>query len=293
MNLPHPGEEPARKRRVQRHAEPPMPYSQEYTDTAAYPVFHNNPTPPDESDYDTDADTDPDADIDLAPLPRPRRHPLRGYAVLLVFVVLLAVTVPLGASYYSTWKAERAEAARQRELAAEKAKYKLEYRDLIEYYAAQQGIKPALVAAVIYNESRYNPQAVSNMDARGLMQIRKDTGDWIAMRLGETKTYEWDNLFDPDTNIRYGTWFLGYLARTYDGDIVIVAAGYHAGQGRVAEWLQDPRYSRDGTKLDVIPYADTEQYVRRVVAAYEIYTRHYYPPEGTEGTESAAAGGAT
>ena len=75
---------------------------------------------------------------------------------------------------------------------------------------------------------------------------------------------------------------MGYLSRRFDGDIVKMAAGYHAGQGNVDAWLQNPENSSDGYTLERIPTDDTRQYVQRVVNAYEIYTRHYYAPQPTQ-----------
>lgn len=160
----------------------------------------------------------------------------------------------------------------------ERVTYKLEYRDLIEHYSIEQGLDPALVASMIYNESRFNPSAVSRVGARGLMQIMPETGAWLAGKFGEAANYTPDRLFDVNTNLRYGCWYLGYLARTFGGDVVKMAAGYHAGQGRVAEWLKDPAISPDGRTLPVarIPYPDTKQYVERVVKTHAIYRKLYW-----------------
>lgn len=160
----------------------------------------------------------------------------------------------------------------------ERVTYKLEYRDLIEHYSIEQGLDPALVASMIYNESRFNPSAVSRVGARGLMQIMPETGAWLAGKFGEAANYTPDRLFDVNTNLRYGCWYLGYLARTFGGDVVKMAAGYHAGQGRVAEWLKDPAISPDGRALPAerIPYPDTKQYVERVVKTHAIYRKLYW-----------------
>lgn len=216
-----------------------------------------------------------------------RQSPLFWAAAAILLVALLAVTGMVGVREWRAYQVRQAEAERVRLLEEERARYKLLYRDLIDSYAAAQGIPPALVAAVIYNESRFDPEAVSYLGARGLMQIMEDTGSWIAMRLGEESSYSFDSMFVPDTNIRYGTWYLGYLSRLFDGDMVKIAAGYHAGQNAVAGWLKNPEYSADGLRLDKIPYPDTEQYVQRVVNAYEIYMRHYYAPQENLDSEMA------
>lgn len=218
-----------------------------------------------------------------------RQPPLFWVVAGLLLVLFLIVAGVVGVQAWRDAEAERAEAARLQQLAEEKARYRLEYRDLIESYAYERGLDPAFVAAVIYNESRFDPEAVSRVGARGLMQIMEETGQWIAEKLDETDGYTFDRMFTPETNIRFGTWYLAFLAREFDGDIVKMAAGYHAGQGAVRSWLNNPEYSADGVTLDHIPYPDTEQYVQRVVNAYAIYTRHYYTPESTETTEPSAA----
>lgn len=163
----------------------------------------------------------------------------------------------------------------------EEAQYRLLYRDLIEDYAAEQTLDPALVAAVIYNESRFDPGAVSRVGARGLMQIMPDTAEWLAHKLSEEDGYSFERMFDAETNIRFGCWYLGYLSRSFGGDPVKIAASYHAGQNAVSSWLNDPLIAPDGWTLAVqnIPYPDTRQYVERVVKAYAIYQKHYYAPQ--------------
>ena len=208
-----------------------------------------------------------------------KQPPLFWVAAVVLLIGLCTVIAIVGVNRWHEADLARKEARRLRELAAEKAKYKFLYRDIVEKYADQNNIDPALVAAVIYNESRFEPKAESRAGARGLMQIMEETGPWIAEKLGESNAYTFDSLFVPETNIRFGSWYLGYLSSRFGGDIVKVAAGYHAGQNRVSEWLKNKAYSHDGWSLDVIPFQETDQYVKKVVNAYEIYTKHYYAPE--------------
>lgn len=149
----------------------------------------------------------------------------------------------------------------------------VEYEDLIRTYAQKNEIPPAYVAAVIMAESSYRPEAVSSVDAQGLMQILPSTAEWIAGKLDET--YTEGCLFDPETNIRYGCWYLGFLMRRYDGDMRCSSSAYHAGQGTVDKWLADPNYSSDGKTLDVIGYDSTNTYVNRVLRYYEKYEEIY------------------
>ena len=149
----------------------------------------------------------------------------------------------------------------------------VEYVSLISQYAREYDLEPAYLAAVIMAESSYNPQAVSSADARGLMQLLPSTAEWIAGKLDEE--FATENLFDPETNVRYGSWYLHFLMQRYDGDKRCASAAYHAGQGTVDSWLQDARYSQDGETLEVIGYASTDTYVNRVLKFYERYMPIY------------------
>ena len=194
---------------------------------------------------------------------RPRRASRRKRRVFRRFIlwVLLLALAGVGALYGADL--------------LEGARYKLEYRDLIERYSAEQSLDPALVASMIYNESRFNPSAVSRIGARGLMQIMPETGEWLAGKFGEAADYAPDRLFDANTNLRYGCWYLGFLMRRYDGDMRCSSSAYHAGQGTVDKWLADPNYSSDGKTLDVIGYDSTNTYVNRVLRYYEKYEEIY------------------
>ena len=149
------------------------------------------------------------------------------------------------------------------------------YREQIVREAQQYGLRPAFVAAIILNESSYDPSAVSSVGARGLMQLLPDTGRWVAGKLG-IRDYTDDLLFDAETNLHLGVWYLDFLSDRYGGDPVLVACAYHAGHGNVDTWLT--RYSRDGRtlSLDEIPMENTRSYVRKVVDSYAIYLENYY-----------------
>lgn len=153
-----------------------------------------------------------------------------------------------------------------------KQSYPLNYEDSIVKYAKQFDVDPYFIAAVIKTESGFDKDAVSHAGAVGLMQIMPETGEWIAGKLGEE--YRKENLLIPDTNIRYGTWYLQFLEERFNGDLQLVMAAYNAGHNRVAQWLQDPAYS-DGKVLKSIPYEETENYVKKVNRAYEKYKEFY------------------
>lgn len=145
----------------------------------------------------------------------------------------------------------------------------LKYQDMVEKYAKQYQLEESLVYGVIFCESRFNPEAVSSADAVGLMQVTKETGWWAAEQMGLNP--DAIDLTDPDTNIRIGCWYLHWLNEKFDGVRETALAGYNAGHGNVARWLDDEEMSRDGITLDEIPYGETKSYVKRVELAEKIY----------------------
>ena len=151
--------------------------------------------------------------------------------------------------------------------------YPMEYEDLIRKYSADNGLEPAYVASVILAESSYRPDAVSSVNAQGLMQILPDTGEWLSGKFDEE--YVEGCLFDPETNLRYGCWYLGWLMNRYDGSMECASSAYHQGQGTVDKWLENPEYSQDGRTLSVIPSDATQTYVNRILKYYEKYEEIY------------------
>ena len=154
--------------------------------------------------------------------------------------------------------------------------YPMTYEVEIRAGAASNGLDPALPAAVILAESSYQPEAVSEANAQGLMQLLPSTAEWVAGKFGET--YREGSLFEPDTNIKYGCWYLGYLIRRFNGNLTCAIAAYHAGQGTVDGWLSNPEYSPNGATLQAIPSSTTDTYVKRVLKYYEKYKELYTPP---------------
>lgn len=156
---------------------------------------------------------------------------------------------------------------------AKKLAYPLKYEAYITEYAQANALDPYLVCGVIHTESHFDMEAESRVDAIGLMQIMPDTGEWIAKKMS-IKDYSQAKLKDPETNIRMGCWYLKYLMDKFDGDMTLVLAGYNAGPNRVTQWLEDEKYSQDG-KLTDIPYQETEEYVKKVQNAKEMYESYY------------------
>jgi len=152
--------------------------------------------------------------------------------------------------------------------------YPVNYGDYIEKYSKNFGVDPYLVAAIINVESKYDEDARSHKDARGLMQISLVTGEWAFTELN-IDGYTLDKLYEPETNIMVGCWYLNVLQEEFNGDLRLVLAAYNGGSGNVSKWLKDEKYSKDGKTLDRIPYKETEEYVNKVLRYNEIYRKVY------------------
>lgn len=146
-----------------------------------------------------------------------------------------------------------------------RARYPLEYEQLVRANARNRDLDPALVAAVIYAESRFDPNARSSAGAVGLMQLLPDTAAFIARKTGG-EDFVVADLRDPEINVRYGTWLLDYLRDHYGGDVSTALAAYHAGPGNVDEW----RRTDQG-----IGFPETEAYVREVERVRSVYAKAY------------------
>ena len=154
-----------------------------------------------------------------------------------------------------------------------KTLYPLQYEKEVEIGCSKQNLEPALVFAVIKCESGFDPQAVSSVGAKGLMQLMQETFDWLQSKTGESLSE--DALFVPETNIRYGCYLLRILLSEFSGETETAVAAYHAGIGNVNKWLQDARYSTDGATLHRIPFGSTAAYVKRVKKVQRIYAALY------------------
>ena len=147
----------------------------------------------------------------------------------------------------------------------QRALHPLKYEAEIRAAAAEQGLEPALVAGVVYVESRYDPDVESSGRAYGLMQLLPETAAFISGRSGITGDYR-----DPATNIRMGTWYLNYLYGRYDGNQPLVLAAYNSGEGQVDSWLAEGRRIPED-----VPFEETRNYVTNVAEARDTYAELY------------------
>lgn len=149
----------------------------------------------------------------------------------------------------------------------------LKHEDIIRQQSAEKGLDPSLVAAVIYEESRFRDQT-SHAGARGLMQITPDTAKFIAQDSGGTAFTQAD-LATPQVNISYGTYYLRYLLRRYDGNETLAIAAYNAGETNVNRWIEQAGGVDGFDASEDIPFPETRHYVDNVKERKGEYREHY------------------
>ena len=156
----------------------------------------------------------------------------------------------------------------------EEMEYPRRYEEYVTYYADKYELDPLVLYAFIRTESNFNPEAESSAGARGLMQITEITFDWIKSRIAPSETLTFDDLYDPEVNIRFGSYYVAYCLLEY-GDLATAAAAYHSGLGTVGELLANPDYSSDGRTLDEFPYPQMRRYVHKITTSYARYCEIY------------------
>jgi soluble lytic murein transglycosylase len=171
-------------------------------------------------------------------------------------VVALGLVVALAATAFSLEQSKPGWYAQLR--------YPLSYEHVIRGHAENYDLDPALLAAVIYRESKFDADARSSSGAIGLMQLLPDTAKGIAVHTGGQK-FVVEDLYDPEINVRYGSFYLRRLLRKYDDERLALAA-YNAGQANVDRWIEEG---------GEIQFPETQQYVDEVLELRDVYARAY------------------
>ncbi|HEX4673638.1 MAG TPA: lytic transglycosylase domain-containing protein [Solirubrobacteraceae bacterium] len=145
--------------------------------------------------------------------------------------------------------------------------------DVIRQQAAEKHLDPALIAGVIYAETKFDPRP-STAGAQGLMQILPQTAEFLAHKSGAT-TFTVADLGTPQVNIAYGSYYLRFLLDHYGGKTVLALAAYNGGEANVDRWVADARRHGHQMTIRAIPFPETRAYVQRVLHAQRQY-RHTY-----------------
>lgn len=146
-------------------------------------------------------------------------------------------------------------------------KYSIYINNLSEKYSVDK----ILIYSVINIESGFNVNATSSKGAMGLMQIMPATAVFIAEQLN-IQNFNTKNLYNPETNIEFGTFYLNYLSQKFE-NLDAVICSYNAGETIVRRWLTDANYSSDGKTLNKIPYSETANYLKKVKQNYKVYKK--------------------
>ena len=149
------------------------------------------------------------------------------------------------------------------------------YSEIVKKYSLEYGVPERIIYATIKTESSFRSDAVSSSGAMGLMQMMPSTFEWLTSDEHLDEALPKDALFDPEVNIRYGTYYLSYLAKKFDYDWTIVSAAYNAGESRVLDWLESDEYTDDSGNLIKIPIKETRAYVKKINDAIDTYTKLY------------------
>ena len=178
---------------------------------------------------------------------------------LAIFVLIVAIIAHFGMKAYRFIEKEYL--------------YPTKYSEYIENFAEQNKLQKSLVYAVVKCESGFDSGAVSDIGAKGLMQLTDDTYEWVLSKTTKAKPLE-NDLFVPEKNIQAGCALLRLHLDEFSDESTAIAA-YHAGRSKVKEWLQDKNYSSDGITLSKIPYSDTASYVTKVITTKQKYQEIY------------------
>jgi soluble lytic murein transglycosylase len=136
---------------------------------------------------------------------------------------------------------------------------------VIRTQASAKHLDPALIAAVIYAETKFDPRP-SAAGAQGLMQILPKTAYFIARRSGGTR-FQASDLATPSVNVAYGSYYLRYLLDHYAGNEMLAIAAYNAGLSNVDRWVAAARTNGQPLSDAAIPFPETREYVQRVLTA--------------------------
>ena len=184
----------------------------------------------------------------------------------LAIIIILAIALVVGIVADLAWTA------------LDKAIYPRQYADLVSKYADEYNVPEDVVYATIKVESSFDTHAVSSAGAMGLMQMLPSTFEWLTGDEHLAEHLSPELLFDPEVSIRYGVYYLKYLYSKFDHNWSVASAAYNGGEGNVAKWLSDERYSDGEGNLTAYPdeFDETKNYVKKIDKARKMYRELYY-----------------
>ena len=184
----------------------------------------------------------------------------------LAILLILAIAIVVGLTVDALWKI------------ADRAVYPQKYSELVSKYAEEYNIPEDVIYATIKVESNFDPEAISVAGARGLMQMLPSTFEWLTGDEHLSENLTPNLLYDPEVNIRYGTYYLKYLYTKFDYNWDTACAAYNGGEGNVAKWLADTKYSDGNGNLTDFPreFGETRNYVKKIRQSRDIYQKLYY-----------------
>lgn len=152
-------------------------------------------------------------------------------------------------------------------------RYPAPYREVLQVHAEQFSLEEAWLYGLIRQESRFVANARSSAGASGLMQLMPGTARWVAQKL-ELKNWRWSRVYDVDTNVSLGTYYLRHVLDSLDGHTVLASAGYNAGPRRARNWRPDTTIE-GAIYAETIPFPETRNYVKRVMANTTYYAHNF------------------
>ena len=145
--------------------------------------------------------------------------------------------------------------------------YPIKYEDYVLKYSKEYNVDKNLIFAIIKAESNFKNESISESNAKGLMQIMDLTANELAENLEIENEID---LFDEETNIKLGTYYISTLLKYYNNTYLALSA-YNAGIGNVNKWIEEGIIERDGSNIENIPFKETRNYIRNVIRNYKIY----------------------
>ena len=191
----------------------------------------------------------------------------KALANVIIWAVILAIFAGAAVIFIVNYQQDTTENL-------QKVNYPQKYSEYVDKAAKDYNLDPALIYAVIRTESGFDPEAISNAGAYGIMQVMPSSFEWLMEKRGTERQYTTQDLLNPEICIDYGCYLLKLFYDVYEDERCAIAA-YNAGFV-VGSWLENEEYSDDGKTLSTIPYPETDSYVDKVEEAKQMYIKLYY-----------------